>query len=63
MTFNPIYTREDLNYKYDIDLTDSQWEMIQEEVANRSEDEDGWAVIEDVCLNLESYEQEYLDWK
>jgi len=31
-------------------------------VSERDPDEDGWLVIEDVCQNLESYEQEYSAW-
>jgi hypothetical protein len=60
--YDPIFTRDDLNERFSITLTDNQWSIILAEVSERDPDEDGWLVIEDVCQNLESYEQEYSAW-
>lgn len=59
--YDPIFTRDDLDSRFNITLTDKQWAIVLAEVSERDNDEDGWVVIEDVCRNLESYEQEY-DW-
>lgn len=53
--------RQDIDKQYNITLTDNQWRIIQAEVADKEDWEDADEIIQDVCENLASYEQEY-DW-
>lgn len=53
--------RQDIDKQYGITLTDNQWRILQAEVADKDDWEDTDEIIQDVCQNLASYEQEY-DW-
>lgn len=57
---DPDYSRSAIESQYH-KLTDKQWEILQLEV-NGADDESPDVVIHDVCMNIESYEQEHDLW-
>ena len=61
MTTNWQWTKEEVEDEFDVTLTKRQWEIILEEVDGREDWEEPWDVIEEVVLNIESYEEEH-DW-
>jgi hypothetical protein len=57
---DPDYSRTAIESAYH-KLTDKQWEILQAEV-DGSDDENPDSVIHDVCMNIDSYEQEHDLW-
>ena len=55
--------RQQIEADYKITLTDNQWRILQAEVAEKEDWEDTDGVIQDVCDNIVSYEQEYAWWE
>lgn len=48
--------------RHGVKLTDSQWDIVLEEVRGRDDQEGFFEVLDDVVLNIESYEQEHAWW-
>ena len=55
--------RDAIDKQYGIALTDNQWRIIQAEITDKDDWEDTDEIIQDVCQNLASYEQEYAWWE
>lgn len=55
--------RQQIEADYNISLTDNQWRILQAEVDEKEDWEDTDGVIQDVCDNIISYEQEYEWWE
>ena len=61
MSTNWQWTKEEIEDEFDVTLTKRQWEIVLEEVDGREDWEEPWDVIEEVVLNMASYEEEH-DW-
>jgi hypothetical protein len=58
---DPFYSRSTIESQYH-KLTDRQWEILQIEVNDADEDENVDLLIHEVCLHIDSYEQEHDSW-
>lgn len=59
MSMEDIYTREAIEKGYH-KLTDEQWEILKSEMEEA--DDNLEAIVYDVIMNMDSYEQEYASW-
>jgi hypothetical protein len=56
------FTREEVEAKYQITLTDNQWSILLEEVEGKEDGEEDSQVIDNTIADLEFLEAEYAWW-
>lgn len=60
---NPTFTRAEIDQRYSLTLTDTQWQIVLEEVEGKDSDQTDWQVIDNTIADLDFLEEEYAWWQ